>query len=214
MSAGIDGRWPWPARLTGPCAQQGRLRRPPHEKSSCRSQPASPASRRPFEKDGRSRSSEGGASAFPFFDVERAGGLKMSLVNRVEHQLDARYSLMRPHSAARFQDLEHSGDDAGPGPGAYPVKQWPQREALDGSFVADGSFAADLSPASLKPSLGSAVFRSGEPRVPTNCTSWLLLRARDSELGGAAVEDDARRRLRHSNGRLKGACFGRSARLT
>mmetsp|Transcript_137253 Transcript_137253/g.382861 ORF Transcript_137253/g.382861 Transcript_137253/m.382861 type:complete len:215 (+) Transcript_137253:33-677(+) len=211
--AEIDGRWPWPARVATASTVQGRLRRPcptrdmPKRQTvplgHSQSTPALPACGK------RDQSAPGprvlSQSAAPFYDVDQAGGFKMSLSNKVGY-LDQRYSLMRPCSAARFPTGRKVSDD--PGPGSYTLHQWPQ--STDTSAVSPSE--SSVVPDNFRGPEGTAVFKSGQPRVPTNCTSWLFLRNRTAELGDGPFEADERRRLRHFNGRPKGAFFKGSSR--
>lgn len=135
-----------------------------------------------------------GSLGGPFYDVENAGGPKSSLVNKVA-KLEQRHALMRAVSAPRFPSLRAEG----PGPGAYSLD--PRSAGCVGSSRSAST-------------VGSAVFASGQLRVPLDSSSWLILRNRTSEPGAASLVADDRQRKRHFNGRLKGAFFKGSARVT
>mmetsp|Transcript_61789 Transcript_61789/g.143773 ORF Transcript_61789/g.143773 Transcript_61789/m.143773 type:complete len:217 (-) Transcript_61789:88-738(-) len=212
----IDGRWPEPLRA--PAVHHRKLRTAsfPRKKDLKQSEP------KPVCVWGHVVDKGKPPSRGPFYDLDRAGGFKMSLSNSVEY-LDQRYAAMRPYSAPRFYRRQ---DEAGPGPGTYVQKQWPSTKirpstSSSSPSTSTSTFASTSASTEhfssvlddLSSSEGSAVFKSGQPRVPTNSTSWLLLRNRTAEVSSDILSVDERCRHRHADGRMKGAFFKGSSRF-
>eukprot|EP00927_Polykrikos_kofoidii_P003136 TRINITY_DN11239_c0_g1_i2.p1 TRINITY_DN11239_c0_g1~~TRINITY_DN11239_c0_g1_i2.p1 ORF type:complete len:257 (+),score=11.39 TRINITY_DN11239_c0_g1_i2:156-926(+) len=236
----IDGRWPYPSVARGqdsapaPSGQSRKRpvlahRTPPIFKVRSNSETGlfHPAEEDLIERrvhgsrgggpgqfySVRPKSVEAPHGQYPFHDMERAAGKNRAMGVTID-SMPQRHAAMQGHSDRRFRGTggEMFGLKVGSPPGLGPDKYAKHRTwAPEPAARATGDGSSGSADAE---NTSTFSFRSQSPRLPEGADSWMILKARSSDINCDTLEWDDKTRSRKSNGFMKGATILKGARFT